>query len=132
MNAHSFSTRIRWKRKWIPRVTVEELTDVTGHVVPGDDSGTRVSRADFEHLYRLEFGIRKRVRAGIAGEEEEAEIDALAALGQEVIDYWKQNNIVTLGIRMMEFDYPALFNETMVDEQRVIFVSFSLTFKGWR
>lgn len=131
LNAGTFSQAITAARKWQPQATLEQLSTAVIHVVPRKDSGERASRSQFEHQYELEIGIRKKLTAGASEAGDEAELDGLVLLGEEIIDFWKTRKANT-SYDLFDFDQPFPVAEEMKNQHRIGGVMFTLTFRGWR
>jgi len=127
LNDHDFSLEFTAERTYMPRYKTEELEQVQVSVVPKDDVGQRASRAQWQQDYKIDLAIQQKL-----GDDEQAQMDALILLGQELADYFKEQNLAGNLAVLTECGYAPLFDPEHLEKHKTLTTVLNLTFRGWR
>ena len=127
LNDQDFSLEFTAERTYLPRYKTEELEQVRVSVVPKDDVGQRASRAQWQQDYKIDLAIQQKL-----GDDEQAQMDALILLGQELADYFKEQNLAGNLAVLTECGYAPLFEPEHLEKHKTLTTVLNLTFRGWR
>lgn len=127
LNDQDFSLEFTAERTYLPRYKTEDLEQVRVSVVPKDDVGQRASRAQWQQDYKIDLAIQQKL-----GDDEQAQMDALILLGQELADYFKEQNLAGDLAVLTECGYAPLFDPEHLEKHKTLTTVLNLTFRGWR
>jgi len=127
LNDQDFSLEFTAERTYLPRYKTEDLEQVRVSVVPKDDVGQRASRAQWQQDYKIDLAIQQKL-----GDDEQAQMDALILLGQELADYFKEQNLAGNLAVLTECGYAPLFDPEHLEKHKTLTTVLNLTFRGWR
>jgi len=127
LNGHTFSRPFTAVRTYLPRYKLEDLTSVQVSVVPKDDVGQRASRSQWQQDYKLDLAVQQKL-----GNDEQAQMDQLLLLGQELADYFKEHNLTGTQAVLLECGFAPLFDPEHLENHRTLTTVLNLTFRGWR
>lgn len=127
LNAHAFSRPFMAVRTYLPRYKLEDLADTQVSVVPKDDLGQRASRAQWQQDYKIDVAVQQKL-----GSNEQAQMDELLLLGQELTDYFKDRNPSGNHAVLIECGYAPLFDPEHLEKHKTLTTVLNLTFRGWR
>lgn len=127
LSENEFSQAFSIARTYLPRFKSEDLDEVRVSVVPKDDVGQRASRAQWQQDYKIDLAIQQKL-----GSDEQAQMDALILLGQELADYFKQHSLTGNPAALFECGYAPLFDPDHLENHKTLTTVLNLTFRGWR
>lgn len=116
----SFSVSFVPERTWLPKFSIEEISQARAFVVPRTNEATRATRESMFYDYVVDIGIVKHVRS-------EAEIDALDAFAEEVLDFMLNQPVSDAELIATTRD-PVVSPEKY-DEESTFFTIISITYR---
>ncbi|HQL76235.1 MAG TPA: hypothetical protein PLD58_23890 [Phycisphaerae bacterium] len=94
INDHSFSQPVTAQRLFRPVFDLADMKTLHVSVVPKGVEMQGASRTLVQHDYQIDVGVQKKLPTNPSGDN--AEIDALMALVEEIADFFRQRRLQAL------------------------------------
>ena len=127
LNAATLSQPVTAARTYLPQFDLKEMTTLHVTVVPKAEGIAVASRASTQHDYSVDVGVQKKLAAG-----NNAEIDPLMLLAQEIADYFRFRPLVGRPERWVRTEVKAPYSPEHLDQLRQFTSVVTLTFRGMR
>jgi hypothetical protein len=127
LNAESFSQTFTAVGKWVPRMSLEELSTlaVTVRPSPNGTQVTRYDRGSLQYETTMEIGVRVKY-----GSDRESEADEYEALLEEIAESLMSGRLATLEAAMPMSASPSIIHsETAAEEDGVFLGIVSATYR---
>lgn len=123
----TFGVTFTAERKIIPTYKLTELDEVKVSVVPRSIDISQATRATSAYEIGVDVGVQRKV----GKTTETADVEELAELTGEIVEYITQRNLSALpGIRWQVTKNDPIYDADMLEEQRVFMSVISLTYRG--
>jgi len=94
LNGHTFSQSVTAQRLYRPVFDLADMKTLHVSVVPKGVEMQGASRTLVQHDYQIDVGVQKKLPTNPSGDN--AEIDVLMALVEEIADFFRQRRLQTL------------------------------------
>jgi DNA-binding XRE family transcriptional regulator len=127
LNAATLSQPVTAARLYLPQFDLKEMTTLHVSVVPKAETIAAASRASTQHDYAIDVGVQKKLAAG-----DNAEIDPLMLLAQEIADYFRFRPLTGRTERWVRTEVKAPYSPEHLDQLRQFTSVVTLVFRGAR
>lgn len=134
MKNASFSQPLVVKDRYLPTVKVSngDLDELRCDIVPSSEgSSGRSSRSTWMHEYKFRLGFRKKIDVA-KGDAEEAELDKITVVVEEVLEFWKQTKPQHSYGYLASFETITPVDLAELEANRIAVCELELAFHGSR
>jgi len=129
LNGGTFSEAFTAERHYKPVFDLPEMKTLHMTVVPKGVAAAPASRGLLQHDYQIDVAAQKKLSSGAA---DNAEIDALMGLVEEIADFFKQRNLDSVSAVWVATENAPVYSPEHISELRQFTSVLTLTFRVLR
>ena len=126
LNGGTFSQAFTAERHYKPVFELPEMKTLHVTVVPKGIETRLATRGLLQHDYQIDVAVQKKLSAGAA---DNAEIDALMGLVEEIADFFKGRNLDSAGAVWVATENTPVYSPEHLSELRQFTSVLTLTFR---
>ena len=131
LNGHSFSQPVVAERLYRVAFELPDMKTLHVSVVPKGVEMQGASRTLVQHDYQIDVGVQKKLPASPAGDN--AEIDALMALVEEIADFFRQRRLQAMpNVIWVQTQNLPIYSPEHLEQLRQFTSVLTLTFRVLR
>jgi len=131
LNGHTFSRSFTAQRLYRPVFDLGEMKTLHVSVVPKGVELQGASRTLVQHDYQIDVGVQKKLPTSPSGDD--AEIDALMALVEEIADFFRQRRLQTMPSAVwVQTQNLPIYSQEHLEQMRQFTSVLTLTFRVLR
>ena len=128
LNAQPFSQAFTAVRSYVPRAALEDLDVLRVSVVPRSTRPGLAARGRRQREVAIDVGIQRR----LADPDNLAEIDALVAFVEEVVDSLEGRRLTAAGAGFLEIENEPAVAVEHLDQKGVFTSVITVRYRAWR
>jgi len=131
LNDHAFSQAVTAQRLYRPVFELPDMKTLHVSVVPKGVEMQGASRTLIQHDYQIDVGVQKKLPTSPSGDN--AEIDTLMALVEEVADFFRQRRLQAMpNVVWVKTENQPVYSPEHLEQLRQFTSVLTLTFRVLR